>query len=586
MSVRGVLLSLLLLSPAVAFAQEQPVTDELALLRDASAREVAGDFAGSRLILERILKLNPQSLSALLSYERVLRMEGRLADLIPFVEAHLKADQTSAIGHQMLVRAFSSLDQIRDLERAGELWVRATPKIETPYREIARVWQQRGEFTRALQYLELGRSRVGRGDALALELGDAYAGLEEYSRAVREWDRAIGAEARGLLLVQRRLATLQDGGAQVLPGLVDALMRAPASHARKRAAAQLAIDAGLSQRAEQVVREVASDLRGAERKSFLVEMARRSDAAQLPRVALWAYSQLTPVDMSADQMLAIRARTAELALAVGDTASAARSYRELEHSLAASSPQRRQAIALRIQLMAKEGRLAQAEQDLAAFRGEFPNARELDAVAATLASAYIEKDETERAEQSLAGVSGPRSSIARGRIALRRGDVNEAKAALLAAAPSLHGAEATETIRLVTLLGKVSRKGAELLGKSMSLVGAGSGKQAFTLLEKSVDELAATERASILDFAAAIADRSQLPLDAERARRVIVEAHPRSIEAPAALLALARSLTERGEAADEARQYLEKLIIEYPRSALVPQARQELDRLQGRVPRS
>jgi hypothetical protein len=31
---------------------------------------------------------------------------------------------------------------------------------------------------------------------------------------------------------------------------------------------------------------------------------------------------------------------------------------------------------------------------------------------------------------------------------------------------------------------------------------------------------------------------------------------------------------------------LEKLIIEYPRSALVPQARQELDRLQGRVPRS
>jgi tetratricopeptide (TPR) repeat protein len=581
----AVLLALLLALPLTAVAQ-QAGADELALIRDATAREVAGDFAGARQILERILKQNPQSLSALLSFERVLRMEGRVKDIIPFLETHLKADQTSAIGHQMLIRAFSSLDRVDELDRAAELWVRATPTVETPYREVARVWQQRADYTKALQYLELGRNKIRRPDALALELGDAYAALEEYGRATREWDRAIGPDARGLLLVQRRLAALKDGGAQILPALVDALMRSPASFQRKRAAAQLAIDAGLAPRAEQVVRETAAELRGLERQSYLVEMARRADAAQLPRVAFWAYSQLVLADMSADQTLAIRARVAELALAVGDTASAARSYRELEQSLAIGSPQRRQAIALRIQLLVREGRLADAETQLGEFRGEYANATELDAVAAALAGAYIEKDQVDQAERALTGVTGARSSIARGRIALHRGDVNEARTAFLAAAPSLHGGEATETIRLMTLLGKVSKPGAELLGKAIALSGSNAGKEAFTLLEAGADVLPQTERAAILDFAATIADRAQLPLEAERARRKIVDMYPRSIEAPAALLALARGLTERGEAPEEARQYLEKLILDYPRSALLPQARQELDRLQGRVPRS
>jgi tetratricopeptide (TPR) repeat protein len=579
-----VLAGLLVCLPVAARAQTPG--EEIVLIREASAREAAGDFSGSRKILEGVLNNNPQSLSALLAYERVARMEGRLSDLLPLVARHLKIDNSSAIGHQMLVRALSSLDQLPDLEKAADAWVKATPDVETPYREIARVWQQRGDPAKALQYLELGRSRIRRNDALALELGDAYAALEEYGRATREWDRAIGSDARGLLLVQRRLAALKDGGAQVIPGLVDALMRKPASFQRKRAAAQLAIDAGMGPRAEQVVRATAADLPGLERQAFLVEMARRADSAQLLHVAFWAYSQIQPGEFTPDQMLAIRARVAELALAVGDTAVAALSFQELEQSLAAGSPHRRQAVALRIQLMVKEGKLADAVSQLATFRAEYPTASELDAVAATLAAAYIEQDDFDRAETIVAGVSGPRSSIARSRIALHRGNVTEAKTQLLAAAPALRGGEATEAIRLVTLLGKVSREGGELLGKSIERASAGANREAFALLEKGAEELPALEQPSVLDFAAAIADRADLPLEAERVRRRIVTDFPRSMEAPAALLALARSLTERNEAPDEARIYLEKLILEYPRSALLPQARQELDRLQGRVPRS
>jgi hypothetical protein len=192
----------------------------------------------------------------------------------------------------------------------------------------------------------------------------------------------------------------------------------------------------------------------------------------------------------------------------------------------------------------------------------------------------------EASQTALDRVTGPRSNLARGRIALRRGDVSAARAALIASAPSLQGTEATQTLKLATLLGKVSREGGEVLGEALASAGSGHAKQAVTTAENRAQTLPELERPAILDFAAALADRAQLPLDAERLRRKIVTDFPRSNEAPAALLALARGLTDRAEAAEEAKTWLEKLIIEYPRSALVPQARQELDRLQGRVPRS
>jgi TolA-binding protein len=67
-------------------------------------------------------------------------------------------------------------------------------------------------------------------------------------------------------------------------------------------------------------------------------------------------------------------------------------------------------------------------------------------------------------------------------------------------------------------------------------------------------------------------------------RREIVAEYPRSREAPSALLALARTVAQRPGSHDEGRLLLERLILEHPRSALVPQARRELDRLLGRVP--
>ena len=184
------------------------------------------------------------------------------------------------------------------------------------------------------------------------------------------------------------------------------------------------------------------------------------------------------------------------------------------------------------------------------------------------------------------GVSGPRTGLARSRVALRLGNVAEAKSALLTAAPSLHGAEATDAIKLATVLGRVSREGGELMGRALARSSGGAPGDAVALLMQGSRSLPGSEPAAILEMAASIAERSQLDVEAEKARRIIITDYVKSPEAPAALLALARTLSQKSETMGEAREQLERLILDHPRSALVPQARQELDRLQGRVPRS
>jgi hypothetical protein len=344
------------------------------------------------------------------------------------------------------------------------------------------------------------------------------------------------------------------------------------------------MEAGLAESAETIARGVLDELKGRERGAYTVEIARRADGNGLERLAYFAYGQMLEFDGTQEQLLAVRNRFAELALAVGDTTRAAATYRDLEAAFAPDSPQRRQALAVRIQLGARNGDPVTAMRELESFRVEFPRAPELDATAAAVANGFLDDGDVPAAERAIAGVDGPQSGLALGRIFLRRGETGRARAELLDAAPLLHGAEATEAIALATLMGRLSTAGGQLLARAMAgLADADPDLAARVLLEESTP-LSAEERPAVLEFAAGLADRGALPDRAEVIRREIVTEYPGSREAPAALLSLARSLAARDRAVIEARGLLERLILDYPRSALVPQARSELDRLESRTP--
>src|SRR5690625_499127 len=552
-------------------------------LDEALSAEETGDHQHAARLLAEILEDDPSAVQALLAYERVMRVRSAVAEVLPVLDRHLEAEPSSALGHQLRLRLLSELDRIEELEVAIEDWIAISPELETPYRESARVWRERGEDRRAFEVLELGRSRIGRDDALALELGDVALALGDRERVVEEWARAIGPGARGFGLVRRRLSAASDGGASVVPGLIEELSKGASGTARLRAAVELAIGAGKGREAESIARRVLEGIASRrDRESFLIDVARRAEGARLNELAYWAYEAL--LEEGNDPPLVIRGRLGALALELGDTAAARDHFRVLEEAYEGGSAERRVAVAVRIELSAQEGEVESAARDFARFRGEYPDAPESDRLAALVAGIFLDRGDRESAERAIAGTDGPRTGLVRGRIALEEGDLIGARTVLQKAALQLEGTEATETIALVTLLRRLDETGGALLSEALPLVGSGQVQEALEILTRFDPRLGRGERGALLEFAAGLADEGGLTREAEGIRRLIVTKLPDSPEAPLALLRVGRSLGTRPDQILEARSYLERLILEHPQSALVPQARRELERLRDLLP--
>ncbi|HSJ06001.1 MAG TPA: hypothetical protein VK936_04815, partial [Longimicrobiales bacterium] len=562
-------------------ADARPGATELDRLRDAGVREAAGDVAGAEAVVRAVLKDNPRSLSALIGLERILVAQGRHDELLPAVDRVIAANPTSTTAHQARLRVYARRDDEAGIVEAASAWIAATPHLETPYREVAALWRQRGRPDHAIAILETGRARVEGEDALALELGDAFAAAGDLQRAAEEWARAVSPEGRGLLPVQRRLANQPDGGAAVMPRLLATL--GASSSARQRAAVLLALDAGLEAHAVDMTETLIHGLPTTQRRTALVEFARRADGNGSHRYAAWAYGLLLQGETDAGSALAIRTRVAESAMLAGDTALAMETYRQLEAEAVAGSPRQRQALAARLRIAARDDDVEAAVRGFEAFRADHPRAPELDDAAAAVAARLMDEGSEARAAELLAGVAGPRSAALRARLHIRAGDLGRGRDELLTAAAGLRGREATETLALGALLMRLSPAGAEIVA---GMIG-GSGIDRESALR---DALTATarlrdpERAAVLDFAAAAADRSGLDTHADALREAIVADLPATAEAPAALLALARRALERRDSEEAAGLMLERIVVDYPRSVLAPQARQELQRLRSGMP--
>lgn len=567
LAVVGLLWSL----PAVG----QDGIDEVTLLRRASLLEAAGQYPAAESVLVKIVTVRPASAPALLSLDRVLRQQRRLAELPAHIERGLQNEPRSALLNQLLIRTYARLDRPAELEAAAAAWIEAAPGAETAHREVARAWEARGDYQRARLALEAGREQIGRPTALALELGALYATLGQTGRAAEEWDRAVGPDGRAARQVRRLLASLPDGGAAVIPDLVRRLSADQSSDARMAAALEIALSAGLEEVVTGLAQRLAERSTPESQERMLLDLARRADGAGMGRVAYWAYGEIVARGGEAVAP-AVRSRYGELALEFSGRPGAAGAA-ALVAPGDGTSADRRAAAALRIEVMAEQDP-EQASQALDAFREAYPQAAELDRLVGMVGAAMLTRGRLSEIEVLVAGVRGPRSDLVRARLALLRGDRDRARAAYLRAAPGLRGAEATRTLSLVSLLPRVADETGVALGHAMADVAAGDPGRALDRLLSAAERVDGAERAAVLDFAVGLADEAALDRDALGLRRMIVADHPRSREAPGALLGLARSLPP--EASGEARELLEQLILEYPNSALVPQARGELERLE------
>ncbi len=173
-----------------------------------------------------------------------------------------------------------------------------------------------------------------------------------------------------------------------------------------------------------------------------------------------------------------------------------------------------------------------------------------------------------------------------GKIRLYRGDVPGAIESFKAAGPYAgERAEATQRTTLLALLQPIEADSLPALGAALLQVERGDTAAAATSLEQVASQLpAAKGGAELRLLAGRLAAASGKSGDAERLfRAAAVKEAPAT--APAAELALAELLLGQGRAGDAVAR-LEHLILSYPESALVPQARRTLDRARGGVPQT
>lgn len=567
----------------VLWAQQVDPGEEGRLLRTAAAHEARGDAPGAEGVLRGLLDRFPVSSGGLFALERVLRSQGRVAEVLPFADRYLESQPGGSGVRYLKLRVLVEVDSLATLEDEAERWIRAEPGSPEPFREAARVFETAYGAPRALQLLRRGEAELDEPRSLAVDMGDILMRLDRPAEAVVAWSRAIGDAGQDVQAVLRRLSQLPGDRAEVVRPLVLALDTEPTTVERRRAGVQVALEVGLEAEALELARRALGALTLAARRGFLTDLARQAEERSASRVALWAYETLRSRATDEAERRALDLRIASAALAAADTATAVEARRRLVDALPAGSPERRRVAADLIRVEAAGGASVALVRTLERFRSEFPDATEIDELASAVAEGLKARGHATEAAAVLEGIQGPRSALARAFLLFENGDVDQGKAALAGSLAGLAPREATGVIQLLSLLERLDPGSSTLLAGAAALAHRGDVPGALARLEGGLPEVPEADRAALLAHAARLADEGRLPARAAALRQRLLEEHPDAPEGGDATLALARYRAAEPAGAKEAVRLLEELILARPNAPVVPAARRELQRLKARV---
>jgi tetratricopeptide (TPR) repeat protein len=310
------------------------------------------------------------------------------------------------------------------------------------------------------------------------------------------------------------------------------------------------------------------------------------EARRVRALALARYAELVP------DAVAVRARTdaARAFLAAGDREGARTVLERVARDSAAPAEAQALAQAALVQTLIEGGRLDEAAQRLG---GDGPLTDEDRAtLRLRLVRARIAAGDLDGAGAMLARDSSVEALALKGWIALYRGRVRDAWQLFLDAGPYAGDhREATERTEMLALLQQVPGDSVPELGTALLTLARGDSGAAVKALRLTADRLptgtSGSGRPHVLLLAARVAARlgPEQQLIALALCDEVVRTGGTGAAAPAAELEWARLLERRQQTAD-AIQHLEHLILSYPGSALVPEARRELARAKGAIPKS
>jgi tetratricopeptide (TPR) repeat protein len=549
---------------AAAPLEAQQTADTLTLYR-ALELEGAGKYREAAPLFRAALRIG-DPVNALLGLERVYAELGWADSLLKVVDSLVVHRPADATVRAIQLRTLQALGRDGEIDRVVEQWARESAGDPAPYREHARLLLQRGRASAAAAVIERARQTVGSTKDLEMEVAQVRAAMGQWESSAEAWR---GALARASYLEQAAVYALVPTPAARRDSVRRIFLAPPINVASRLALAGLEAAWGSPREGWLALRDLPADSVSAAAWLEFAARAERDERWTLARDAFVATLQWrrTPevalraanAALSAGDAQAVLV-LAPLAGAGGDSARVARSY-----------------VPLHVRALAALGRANDAER-LAARYERWMTPGQRNAMTRAVAFGWVRAGQTARARAALsaAGAEGD-SSDAAGWLALYEGDLKTARALLRA------GTETTPELALAMgLVARVRADSAPTIGQAfIALARADSALAARRFAEA----VAGTpEAASLLMLIsarlhAARGDEAQ----AVTLWRRVAEGHATTPEAPEAELEWARVLIKQGQvAAGVAR--LEHMILTYPESALVPQARRELDSARRGIP--
>lgn len=540
----------------------QEVQESPGLMR-AYDLEGKGDFRGAAALFRAALRSGPNA-SALLGLERTYA-ELQVSDsLLPTLDTLIQRQPREPLYRTVQLRTLQILRREDALRGAFEAWARAVPRDPTPYREYARILLALGRSAAADSVVAASRLALGSGRALAFETGQLRAAQGQWVASASAWRDALAdapylADAASYALAPAAPASRDS---------VRAILDASRALGVRRALAQLELGWGRPDAAWAALRGITADTAAAAAWSDFGDRALGEERFALARTAFAA-------------AFAVR-RTPELALRVADAALRTGAPEEVLIALPVDSlvadPARlaRDYLPRQVAALSALGRPDDAAALVRRVDPALPPALH-DQMSRALASAYVRSGDLPRARAALG--SGPEadSSDAAGWLALYDGRLADARVLLRNArdpSPMLAFA--------VGVLARTRGDDGVALGAAfLALARRDSAAAAARFLEAAArhPEAGPPLLLAAARLRAALGD----PGGAESLWTDIVARSPEAPEAAEAELDWARALRRRGDAA-AAVAHLEHLILGAPGSALLPQARRELDLARAALP--
>ena len=491
-----------------------------------------------------------------LGLERIFSQIAQDDSVLPALDTLLARHPTDRILRGVQLRVLRVLGRERAARQAFEEWTTLLPGDPVPYREYAGQLLSDGRSAAADTVLQEATRSLGSTKALLIEVAQLRAALGLWHQAALSWRDALEAQP---YLEQAAVYSLARASAEHRDS-VRVVLRAASGARVRRVLGALELQWGAARDGWRAIAGLTAADSAYESWKEFADDAERQGAWLAARDALAAMHRERP-----SATLALRAAAASLS---GHEPGPALDLLHAARRGLDSAQTGSQLLPLEVRALTLLGRPADAEarvKESARFIDE--SARR--AYSRQIAWGWIRSGEVDRAQAALGAATVDDEDESGAWIALYHGDLARARTGLR------RPAEATaEVVTVVALLARTRADSSVEVGAAFFALARGDSAQAAARFERAADELSDAAPLLLAIAARVQAARRQDGLALPLWQRIAAR-HAAAPEAAEADLEWGRALRRRGDAGGAAERF-EHLILSYPQSALVPQARREL----------